>query len=342
MESEGTPIEERLMQARDQIRRLSPQEAAAAQAEGAVIIDTRDSSFRSAEGVIPGSVWVTRDTLEWRADPNSDQPNPVLADFSASLIVVCNEGYGSSLAADSLRQLGHLGSSDVVGGFRAWKAAGLPTAAAGETDRAGLSALSANASSADIRAYYDGWAVQYNDDLASWNYDAPTVSANLLVAEVPADAPVLDVGCGTGLSGMALQNAGFSEITGVDLSPTSLEIARETGAYSRLDQVDLHELPLAFEAASFGGLQCVGVLSYVPDTEKILREFCRLVANGGVVVFSQRQDIYQERDYEAVLAALEAEGVCTPVSVSDPQPYLPGNDEFGDEIEVIYVVLRVA
>ena len=124
------PIDQRLAQVRRRIRRLTPEEAAAAGVEGAVIVDTRDSADRLAEGVIPGSVLVTRNTLEWRADPTADLPDPVLSDFSKDLIVICNDGYASSLAADSLRQLGHRTAADLIGGYRAWKQAGLPTVAA--------------------------------------------------------------------------------------------------------------------------------------------------------------------------------------------------------------------
>lgn len=134
MNTERLPIDERLRQARERISRLSPKEAAEAQASGSVIIDTRDSADREAEGVVPESIWVTRDTLEWRADPSSEQPNPALSDLSSSLIVMCNEGYGSSLAADSLHQLGHVKVADVVGGYRAWKADGLPTRPIGPND----------------------------------------------------------------------------------------------------------------------------------------------------------------------------------------------------------------
>lgn len=127
MNNERTTIDELLQQAREEIRRLTPQEAAAAQAGGAVIVDTRDSADRAAEGVIPGSVLVTRNTLEWRADPSSEAPDPRLADLEADLIVVCNDGYSSSLAADNLRRLGHASAADLIGGYRAWAAAGLPT-----------------------------------------------------------------------------------------------------------------------------------------------------------------------------------------------------------------------
>lgn len=120
------PIGERLEQARTRIRRLSPDAAASAQADGAIIVDIRDSADRLTEGVIPHSRWVTRNTLEWRADPVAEIPDPELSDFSAELIIVCNDGYASSLAADSLSELGHRGVADLLGGFRAWKHAGLP------------------------------------------------------------------------------------------------------------------------------------------------------------------------------------------------------------------------
>jgi rhodanese-related sulfurtransferase len=134
VESERTSIAERLEQARSRIRRFTPDEAAAAQADGAVIVDTRDSADRLSEGIIPNSILVTRNTLEWRADPTADTPHPVLSDLSSELIVACNDGFSSSLAADSLRQLGHTTAGDIIGGYRAWKAAGLPTNRAPERD----------------------------------------------------------------------------------------------------------------------------------------------------------------------------------------------------------------
>ena len=127
MDPERTTVDQRLEQARALIRRLTPQEAAAAQSAGAVIIDTRDSADRAAEGIIPGSVLVTRNTLEWRADPSTEAPDPRLSNLETDLLVVCNDGYSSSLAAESLRQLGHTSAGDIIGGYRAWKTSGLPT-----------------------------------------------------------------------------------------------------------------------------------------------------------------------------------------------------------------------
>jgi rhodanese-related sulfurtransferase len=130
--SERLTVEEMLAAARARIARLSPREASEAQRSGAVIVDTRDSADRAAEGVIPGSVLVTRNTLEWRADPTAELPDPRIADPSLQLIVVCNDGYSSSLAAASLVDLGFARAADLEGGYRAWKAAGLPTSSVDE------------------------------------------------------------------------------------------------------------------------------------------------------------------------------------------------------------------
>ncbi len=119
-------IDEKIEAARQRIERHSPVEAAAAQRAGAVLVDTRDSSDRVAEGAIPDSVWHHRNVLEWRADPTSELPDPRIADPSLQLIVVCNDGYSSSLAAASLVDLGFARAGDMAGGYRAWKRAGLP------------------------------------------------------------------------------------------------------------------------------------------------------------------------------------------------------------------------
>lgn len=113
--------------ARRRIQRFSPEQAAAAQRSGAVLVDTRDSADRVAEGVIPDAVCHHRNVLEWRADPEAELPDPRIADPSLRLIVVCNDGYSSSLAAASLVDLGFAQAGDLAGGYRAWKHAGLPT-----------------------------------------------------------------------------------------------------------------------------------------------------------------------------------------------------------------------
>lgn len=119
-------VDQLLDAARAGLDRLEPREAAAAQADGAVLVDIRPHAFRAAEGEIPGALVVERTVLEWRLAPDGDSRLPQ-AGADTRVVVVCNEGYASSLAADSLRRIGVAGATDLIGGFRAWAAAGLPT-----------------------------------------------------------------------------------------------------------------------------------------------------------------------------------------------------------------------
>ena len=119
-------IDELLAEARGRIARVSPEEAAARIADGALLVDTRPAAQRAREGAVPGALVVERNVLEWRFDPLSDARLPEATGYDVEVIVLCSEGYSSSLAADSLRALGLARTSDVIGGFRAWAAAGLP------------------------------------------------------------------------------------------------------------------------------------------------------------------------------------------------------------------------
>jgi rhodanese-related sulfurtransferase len=129
-------VERMLAAARERIERVGPTEAWAAASTGeALIVDIRSSDERRRHGIVPGSLHVPRSVLEWRADPASDWRNPHL-EGRGRLILLCAEGFSSSLAAASLVDLGHARAGDVVGGFHAWLVAGLPVAAAREEDGA--------------------------------------------------------------------------------------------------------------------------------------------------------------------------------------------------------------
>jgi rhodanese-related sulfurtransferase len=121
-------IEEILAAARARLARLTPQEASAACAAGATLIDIRPAGQRAADGEVPGSVVIERNHLEWRLDPASDARLPWVSGYDVQPIVICVEGYTSSLAAAALQDLGLALATDVVGGYQAWQADGLPTA----------------------------------------------------------------------------------------------------------------------------------------------------------------------------------------------------------------------
>jgi predicted TPR repeat methyltransferase len=191
----------------------------------------------------------------------------------------------------------------------------------------------------EVRALYDAWAERYDGDLDAWEYRTPTDVAELLHEAQPDAERVLDVGCGTGRAGRALRALGFTSIVGCDLSPNALEHAEATGAYELLVEVDLQQLPTPFADGEFDALNCVGVLTYLPDTETTLREFVRVVRAGGTIVFSQREDVWAERDCAELIERLVADGVCDAVLVSEPRPYLPQSDEMRD-IGAVLCVLR--
>jgi rhodanese-related sulfurtransferase len=124
-------IDDLLSETRERIDRVSPAEAAAALRDGALLVDIRSESQRAADGVVPGAVYHPRNVLEWRLDPASDHRDPELADPQSHVIVMCNEGYQSSLAAATLQELGISRATDLDGGFQAWRSAGLPVEPSG-------------------------------------------------------------------------------------------------------------------------------------------------------------------------------------------------------------------
>jgi rhodanese-related sulfurtransferase len=122
-----TTINDLLEAARRRLDRVEPSEAAAAVRDGAVLVDIRSERERERDGVIPGALFFPRNVLEWRVDPASGHGAPELGGvLDRRIILVCNEGYQSSLAAATLHDLGFAHVTDLVGGFRAWRAAGLP------------------------------------------------------------------------------------------------------------------------------------------------------------------------------------------------------------------------
>ncbi|MFJ3224100.1 rhodanese-like domain-containing protein [Streptomyces sp. NPDC086783] len=120
-------IDELLERIREDLDRVTAEEAYdATRTDEALLVDIRYAALRERDGLIPGALVVERNELEWRLDPQGSHRAPEATSHDLRVVVVCNEGYASSLAAVSLRQLGLWRATDLVGGFQAWKAAGLP------------------------------------------------------------------------------------------------------------------------------------------------------------------------------------------------------------------------
>ncbi len=194
----------------------------------------------------------------------------------------------------------------------------------------------------DVTRYYDDWAVRYDGDLADWSYEAPDVAAGQLLTHASEPNVVLDAGCGTGLVGRALRRADFGgTLHGIDVSAESVRIAESTGAYDSVALADLQR-PLEVGDDVFDGLLCIGVMTYVPDVERCWREFARVVRPSGVIVVTQREDLWIERRCRAAVDDLAAAGCWDPIEVTDARAYLPGHEDFADEVGVHYVVTRVS
>jgi len=121
-------IDQILAEARERLERVDPEGAKrAVERDGAVLVDIRSDNQRAQDGVIPGAMHHPRNVLEWRLDPESEQPDPELTgDMDRQVIIVCDAGYASSLAAAVAQDLGYPNATDLAGGFQAWRAAGLP------------------------------------------------------------------------------------------------------------------------------------------------------------------------------------------------------------------------
>jgi rhodanese-related sulfurtransferase len=120
-------LDDLLADAQARIVRYSPQEAQTAMDSGAVLIDIRSESNREREGIVPGSIHIPRTVLEWRTDIDSPSRNPHLGDLDQQLILLCDHGCSSVLAAGTLTELGFAQAGDVIGGFAEWLKSGLPT-----------------------------------------------------------------------------------------------------------------------------------------------------------------------------------------------------------------------
>lgn len=190
-----------------------------------------------------------------------------------------------------------------------------------------------SAGTEQVGAFYDDWAASYDDDLTSYGYQAPELVAKTL-ADTLADrnAPVLDAGCGTGLSGTALSTVGYTHVTGIDVSPDSLDVARAKGCYELLKRQDL-DATLAFDDNSFAAVTCIGTLAYIKNTQALMAEFCRVARPGAFIIFTQSNDFYTEA-FTTALQNLVDNGSWKRHARTGPHPYMPNNPDYGEETTI--------
>lgn len=170
---------------------------------------------------------------------------------------------------------------------------------------------------------YDQWASTYEHDLdEDFGWSGPMHAVNAALTYVPKAARILDAGAGTGLVGALLAGNGYRDIVGIDLSQGMLDVAAQKGVYRELRQMDMGGT-LDFETDAFGAVLSVGVFTVGHVAASALDELVRVTKPGGHIVYTLRPDLYEEGDFKAKHAELEAAGKWTLAEVTEPRAILP-------------------
>ena len=178
----------------------------------------------------------------------------------------------------------------------------------------------------EARKMYDRWAEVYDRDLTDGEYQQPKRCADALSAVVDnKQASILDVGCGTGLSGLALNQAGYMKIDGCDLSEGMLEKAAELDLYNHLFTCDLNRPPIdAFDGA-YDAVTAVGVFSFGHISADAVDELLRVVIPNGTIIIGLNDHFYEEGSLVSKLEALSSQGIIEILS-REHGDHIPAND----------------
>lgn len=181
----------------------------------------------------------------------------------------------------------------------------------------------------ETRAYYQEWARTYDAEVGGNDYAQPARCADALLSLLPAkDAQILDVGCGTGLSGVALRSAGYALIDGCDYAPEMLARAARTGAYRRLFETNLNAPPVDAADGAYDAATCVGVFSFGHVSPDALEEILRIVKPGGPVIIGLNELYYDKGDLTRKMTSLKDAGRLEVLS-QEKGDHLPGEGMAG-------------
>ena len=188
----------------------------------------------------------------------------------------------------------------------------------------------------ELMEVYDGWADRYDRELLEdWGYTSPQKAVQLLLEAMGSpELAVLDAGCGTGLVGVLLKEAGMSLLTGIDYSPGMLAEAERKGVYDALHTMDMN-LPLTLPSDSYDAVTCIGTFTSTHVKPEAVRELARVTRSGGVLVFTVRDDYWQSTSFIDLVTELHVSGVAR-IEQIRLEPYIHSEGS-----ECRFVVLRV-
>lgn len=187
-----------------------------------------------------------------------------------------------------------------------------------EASSGGLGAVYQAGSAGELRDAYAAWSGDYDRETGADGYCLPFLIAAWVARHVKAgDGPLLDAGCGTGLTGPALRALGYRDIEGLDFSPAMLALARQRGAYTTLVEAELGK-PLPYAAGRFSAVFATGVFTAGHAPASSLDELVRIVRQGGKAIFTVRDTVLDRGGFRPAMKRLAAEGHWRPVEQSPP------------------------
>jgi SAM-dependent methyltransferase/rhodanese-related sulfurtransferase len=309
MQQRPTTADELLEQARREIDRLTPAEAHERQLAGAIVVDIRSDTARERDGVVPGSVHVPRTVLEWRLDASGSWANPHLVGNELPFILLCDHGWSSSLAAATLRRLGHEGAGDVIGGFEEWRASGLPVVPVSgdcsdpdETPGMGppFGRPAPRRPRVDQRSHWEA-ALETRPDRYGAAASEPA-RASFDLFRQRGDRDLVELGSGQGRDAIFFADAGLV-VTAVDFTRAAVravaEKAEAAGVAERVAGVECDvRKQLPFEPATFDAcyshmLFCMALDE--AELKALTAEIWRVLRPGGVCVYTARTT--EDSDY---------------------------------------------
>ena len=153
----------------------------------------------------------------------------------------------------------------------------------------------------DVHAFYSQWAKTYDAELAEMGYESPRRCAEALAKFTKLDAPIMDIGCGTGLSGQALADVGFTNITGSEVNEEMLAYARSRSAYKSVAHVSIED-PLPFERGTYDIITAIGVISSGAAPASLLHDCLAKLSSGGLICFSFNDHALQDPPFPKAVA----------------------------------------
>jgi rhodanese-related sulfurtransferase/SAM-dependent methyltransferase len=296
MESPATgrrTVDDLVAEARAAIESLAPEQAWEATLAGARVIDIRSDAARARDGIVPGSFHIPRTVLEWRLDVSSPWRNEHFSSLDDALVLICDHGYSSSLAAFALVQLGYRRVADVAGGFEAWRLAGLPVTRAPE--EAVTDVLPGTASPDDPDQLHR-WESAFRAAPDRYGTEASAAARATMPAFAAANVDeLLELGAGQGRDTLYFAAAGL-RVTALDFTATAAETLATKAAEAGLAEsvtvyrCDVRE-PLPFRDESFDAcyshmLFCMALDE--PELVALAREIRRTLRPGGLCVYTAR------------------------------------------------------